>query len=88
MSKLHSSGVVPQHRDPPQLQILTPLAPEMQPGDGCSPPRYKQPPVSDAEEEEGFEEDEEDDDEQEQWMSNRVEAQHFNNTTYFFIQKE
>ncbi|XP_074539704.1 interleukin-6 receptor subunit alpha isoform X2 [Halichoeres trimaculatus] len=94
MSKLHSPSVVSQCGDPPQTQIFTPTAPERQAGDTFLPSRYKQPPPNDVGEEEeegdddGEEEDGEEEDAHEQWMNNRVEAQHFSNTTYFFIQIE
>lgn len=85
MPKLQSLGV--DCGDPPQPQIFTPTAPERQDGNTFPRPLCKQPPPNNVEEEE---EDEgaEEEDEQEQWLNDRVEAQHFSNTTYFFIRVE
>ncbi|XP_034552868.1 interleukin-6 receptor subunit alpha [Notolabrus celidotus] len=96
VSKLQSLGASAQCGDPPQPQIFTPTAPERQAVVIFAPPRYKHPPPNDMEEEEEEEEEEgeeeegeeEEEDEQEQWINDRLEAQHFNNTTYFFVQKE
>ncbi|CAJ1062261.1 interleukin-6 receptor subunit alpha [Xyrichtys novacula] len=81
-SKLQRLSVVFQC-DLPQPQTSASAPPEEQDEGSFDPLHYQEPSSSDVEEEQGEEEDE-----LEQWPNNRMIAQHFNNTTYFFLQKE
>ncbi|KAM9353472.1 interleukin-6 receptor subunit alpha [Symphorus nematophorus] len=82
MSKLRGLSVVTQCGDTPHPPPSTPTAPEGQALVTFGPPRYKQSPPSEVEEER-----EEINEEDEQCANERIEAMHFNNTSYFFLQQ-
>lgn len=83
--KLQSLSVVTQCGDLPQPspQPSAPAAPEVQALVTFAPPRYKGPSESEVEEEEEGEEE----NVEEQQVKERIEAMHFNNTSYFLIQR-
>uniref|UniRef100_UPI0037E861DC interleukin-6 receptor subunit alpha n=1 Tax=Semicossyphus pulcher TaxID=241346 RepID=UPI0037E861DC len=84
VSKLQKLSVVTQsgHSPQPQTQPSAPTAPEVQALVTFTAPCYKEPPSGEVEEE-----GEEEENEEEQQVIDRVEALHFNNTSYFFLQK-
>lgn len=78
--KLHHLSTITQHsasQPPPP----SPSAPEVQALVTFTPPRYKEPPLSQTEEAE-------EKNEEEQSVEDRIEALHFNNTSYFLLQPE
>uniref|UniRef100_A0A8D3EDF8 Interleukin 6 receptor n=1 Tax=Scophthalmus maximus TaxID=52904 RepID=A0A8D3EDF8_SCOMX len=81
MSKLHRVSVVVRSGDSSQPPPPTPVAPEGQALVTFMPLCYNDSPPSEAGE--GEEENEE-----EQRMTDKIEAMHFNNTSYFLTQRE
>ncbi|XP_023256621.1 interleukin-6 receptor subunit alpha-like, partial [Seriola lalandi dorsalis] len=81
MSKLHRVSVIIQPLDSSELPPTTPAAPEEQALVTFTRPHYKEPPVNEGEEEDG-------ENEEEQRVKERIEAMHFNNTSYFFVQRD
>ncbi|XP_041799252.1 interleukin-6 receptor subunit alpha isoform X2 [Chelmon rostratus] len=79
MSKLQSLSVVTQCGGSPQPPPSAPTAPEGQALVTFGPPIYNEPPPSEVEE--WGEENEE------HCRNERIEAMHFNNTSYFFLQQ-
>ncbi|KAM6909656.1 interleukin-6 receptor subunit alpha [Xenentodon cancila] len=81
MSKLHGFNVTPQFGDPPPPPSSTAAAPEAEALVTFAPQFYKEEhPLNDIQEEEKNEE--------EQSETDRIETIHFNNTSYFLIQKQ
>ncbi|XP_040901381.1 interleukin-6 receptor subunit alpha isoform X2 [Toxotes jaculatrix] len=87
MSKLHHVSVIIQSSESSHLPPTTPAAPGGQALVTFSPSLFKEHPPSKAEEEEE-EEDEEEEEENGEEQRERIEAMHFNNTSYFLIQRE
>ncbi|XP_068591420.1 interleukin-6 receptor subunit alpha [Cebidichthys violaceus] len=81
MPKFQSLSVGIQCGDSPRPPPSAPTPPAGQSLVTFAPPRYKNPPQSEVEE--GEEENEE-----EQRLKERVEAMHFNNTSYFFLHRD
>ncbi|XP_031709335.1 interleukin-6 receptor subunit alpha [Anarrhichthys ocellatus] len=81
MPKLQRLSVVIQCGDSPRPQPSAPTPPEGQSLVTFAPPRYKKNPQREVEE--GEEENKE-----EQRLKERVEAMHFNNTSYFFLHRD
>ena len=81
MSKLHRLNVITQCGDTSQPPSSAPTAPEGQVLMTFAPPQYKEPRMSEGQE--GEEEIEE-----EHTANARTEAMHFNNTSYFLVQKD
>ncbi|KAM7420816.1 hypothetical protein PAMA_015164 [Pampus argenteus] len=78
MSKLHRLHVITQVGDSSQPPPYAPTAPEGQALMISAPPRCKVPQLSEGEEE----------NEEEHRVNARIEAMHFNNTSYFLVQRE
>lgn len=81
MPKLHHLFTMTQHSDLSQPPPPSASAPEVQALVTFTPPRYKEPPLSQTEEEE-------EKNEEEQSVQDRIEAMHFNNPSYFLLQAE
>ncbi|XP_039974368.1 interleukin-6 receptor subunit alpha [Xiphias gladius] len=81
MSKLHRVSVIIHSGDSSQIPPTISAAPEGQALVTFTSPRYKDPPPSEAEEEE-------EGNEEEPRVKERIEAVHFNNTSYFLVQRE
>ncbi|XP_044216413.1 interleukin-6 receptor subunit alpha isoform X1 [Thunnus albacares] len=81
MSKLHRLNIITQCGDSSQPQPSTPTSPEGQALMTFAPPHYREPRVSEGKE--GEEENEE-----EHRVNGRIEAMHFNNSSYFLVQRE
>ncbi|XP_029359270.1 interleukin-6 receptor subunit alpha isoform X2 [Echeneis naucrates] len=81
ISKLHCLNVGIKPLDSSEVPHATTTAPEEHALVAFTPPCYKEPPSKTGEKEEG-------ENEEEQRMKDRINAMHFNNTTYFFIQRE
>ncbi|XP_068998886.1 interleukin-6 receptor subunit alpha [Embiotoca jacksoni] len=80
MSKLQSFSVITQRGDLSQPPPSAPTAPEGQAMVTFAPPQCKHCLPREAEEEE--------ENEEEQIPEERIETMHFNNTSYFFLQRE
>ncbi|XP_022051712.2 interleukin-6 receptor subunit alpha [Acanthochromis polyacanthus] len=83
MSKLHNHSVIARYRDsspPPPALASTPAPPEVQVPLTFSPPIRKEREGSDAEEEE--------ENEEEETATEATDTMHFNNTSYFLLQRE
>ncbi|XP_041648395.1 interleukin-6 receptor subunit alpha [Cheilinus undulatus] len=80
VSKLQSLSVITKCGDPPQSQPSEQTDPEGQASVKLVPPCYKESPSSEAEREE-------EDVEEEEQGNDLMEALHFSNTSYFFLQK-
>lgn len=76
MSKLQSLTIGDSSQPPPSV----PTPPEGQALVTFARPHYKEPPQSEGEEE--------NEEEEEQQVMERIEAMHFNNTSYFFLCRE
>ncbi|XP_078109046.1 interleukin-6 receptor subunit alpha isoform X1 [Sander vitreus] len=81
MSKLQSLSVITQWDDSTQPPPSTPTPPKGQALVTFAPVHCQEPPLSKVEKEE-------EDNEEEQWVKEKIEAMHFNNTSYFFILRE
>ncbi|CAK6960706.1 interleukin-6 receptor subunit alpha [Scomber scombrus] len=81
MSKLHRLNVITQCGDTSQPPTSAPTAPEGQALMTFSPPQYKEPRMSEGQERE-------EENEEEHTANARTEAMHFNNNSYFLVQKE
>ncbi|XP_071326564.1 interleukin-6 receptor subunit alpha isoform X2 [Trachinotus anak] len=81
MSKLHCMSVIIQPLDSSELPPATPTAQEEQALVTFTPPHFKEPSAKEGVEEEGA-------NKEEQRVKDRIEAMHFNNTSYFFIRRE
>lgn len=81
MPKLRHLSTITQHSDLSQPPSPSLPAPEAQALVTFTPPRYKEPPLSKTEEAE-------EENEEEQSVEDRMEAIHFNNTSYFLVQTD
>lgn len=90
LAKLHSLSVLSQWGDLSPPPPSAPVAPEGQALVTFGPPHYKERPQSNTEEEEEEEEEqkEEEDEEDQSAAQERMEEMHFNNMSYFFLQRE
>ncbi|XP_031155135.1 interleukin-6 receptor subunit alpha isoform X2 [Sander lucioperca] len=80
MSKLQSLSVITQWDDCTRPPPSTPTPPEGQALVTFAPVHCQEPPLSKVEKEE--------EENEEQWVKEKIEAMHFNNTSYFFILRE
>ncbi|XP_061574363.1 interleukin-6 receptor subunit alpha isoform X2 [Cololabis saira] len=80
MSKLHCFNVAPPLGDSPPQPSSTTAAPEREALVTFAPPFYKEHPLNDIQEGE--------ENEEEQSVTDRIEAMHFNNTSYFLVQRQ
>ncbi|KAG7234205.1 hypothetical protein INR49_005524 [Caranx melampygus] len=81
MSKLHRVSVIIQPGNSSEPPSTTPAAPEQRALMTFTRPHYKEPSANEGQEEE-------EENEEEPSAKERTEAMHFNNTSYFFIQRE
>lgn len=81
MPKLHHLSVITKRSDSAEPPSPGPAAPEVQALVTFAPPRYKEPPLSNREEAE-------EENEEEHSLEDRIEAMHFNNTSYFLLHTE
>lgn len=82
MSKLQSLSIVTQCGDSLRPPASAPTLPEGHALVTFAPPRYKEPPPREVEE------GEEENEEAQQQLTERIEAMHFNNTSYFILCRE
>lgn len=81
MSKLQGLNDITQCDDSCQPPHSVPTAPEGQALMTLAPPCYKEAQLNEGEEGEG-------ENEEEHGVNPRIEAMHFNNTSYFLVQRE
>ncbi|XP_054869966.1 interleukin-6 receptor subunit alpha isoform X2 [Amphiprion ocellaris] len=82
MSKLHNHSIIVRYHDSSPPPTLAPAAPEVQVLMTFSPPIRKEQAGSDAEE------GEEEENEEEETAREAMDSMHFNNTSYFLLQRE